>query len=386
MTIAIAETHAPASLQIHLPQATKPYKGGPRTAEGKTRSRRNALKHGLRADTLIFELHTNRCKQHQTRLRFIMEPQGPLEHICVSRCALAATKLDVATQAQLDEARDRAEDNLNAYHRKAKKQVRRTAQNLSRNPNETVAKLESSGYGIDWLIRHWESLRAEIEAGSMWSSDRLDFAYRLLGLDPADVPLVLHHEPEAAVFWQAFHAAEDDQDARLRLLGLLDALIEELQAGREEAYQNCEAKREEQVVRRTLIDDSPAGQRLQRYEKDAEASFYRNLNATIKLQKIRQQSQANHPAPAPKAPPAPNELPKGPERAKAPEPKSVSKQDLERMASQASPLQQERTAAAPGRSVEPLQPSSKALQGPALSVWASMRASGQAQDRVAPAR
>src|SRR5947209_8483193 len=52
-TATATETQTETGVVAHDADAPRARSGGPRTAEGKERSRRNAMKHGLRASILV---------------------------------------------------------------------------------------------------------------------------------------------------------------------------------------------------------------------------------------------------------------------------------------------------------------------------------------------
>ena len=67
-------------------QVASPRKGlgGPRTPEGKTASRRNAMKHGLRAEKLAMEARQQpEFNRHLQQLREEYKPQGATEDLLV---------------------------------------------------------------------------------------------------------------------------------------------------------------------------------------------------------------------------------------------------------------------------------------------------------------
>jgi hypothetical protein len=77
---------------------------GPRTPDGKTRSARNALRHGLRATLdpalLVAETEQSDYTDFLLDLRDHLDPQSPLEDLLVERISLLGWKLRRHAQAE----------------------------------------------------------------------------------------------------------------------------------------------------------------------------------------------------------------------------------------------------------------------------------------------
>jgi hypothetical protein len=86
------------------PQQEKPSSGrggGPRTTEGKAASRRNALKHGLTATTLLPEiLESGKVEQYEKELLREYNPVTFTERFLVAELARHAAALDFGQEAE----------------------------------------------------------------------------------------------------------------------------------------------------------------------------------------------------------------------------------------------------------------------------------------------
>ena len=90
------ESVAPAAAALHR------RKGGPRTLEGTTRSRTNALRHGLTATTLIDAvLPIGRVDELRAQLSVEMRPRTVVERLLVDEVARHAAMLEVGERAEL---------------------------------------------------------------------------------------------------------------------------------------------------------------------------------------------------------------------------------------------------------------------------------------------
>jgi len=83
--------------QPQVPTAVAAARGGPRTAEGKARSRGNALQHGLTARTLLDDAL---LQHHKESLRAEWYPASPTEEFLVEQLARHAAALDLVERAE----------------------------------------------------------------------------------------------------------------------------------------------------------------------------------------------------------------------------------------------------------------------------------------------
>jgi transposase-like protein len=94
-----AEERAP--LAREAPAVPDRPAGGPRSPVGKSRSRRNALQHGLTAQTLLADvLGADRLQGYHNRLAAEWQPRSPTEHFLVGELARHAAALELVEQAE----------------------------------------------------------------------------------------------------------------------------------------------------------------------------------------------------------------------------------------------------------------------------------------------
>ncbi len=168
---------------------------GPRTPEGKNRSKFNALKHGMTAQTLV--LPDEDANVLQIRLETFLtqiQPQNEVEQLLVEQAVHASWRLDRADRAEvarlsyiiesvpIEEANRQREEAaalgrrlfsdrdvsadarlqseiLSALLPGRKSQASRPLDVLD-HAEAIIGRLESTGAGCQWLLDRWTELRA----------------------------------------------------------------------------------------------------------------------------------------------------------------------------------------------------------------------------------
>ena len=144
---------------------------GPRTAEGKASSKRNALKHGLTA--LVVDLGDNGDGEPETEMSrewLRRQVERTIRRIDRGERIEDRLRLEAVWRASAtwDEDRTLAAENI--------------ARHLQREPARTVARLRQTPQGCDWLIGHWEALARVAEgADDAWTDEQTQLAHDLLG-------------------------------------------------------------------------------------------------------------------------------------------------------------------------------------------------------------
>ena len=217
---------------------------GPRTDDGKNRSRLNALDHGCRANIMV--LPTEVFGEYENELqawRLSFKPRNPAEDVLVERIVSLGwqqKRIDRAQTARLTQRIYRAgiedADNLQEQVIELGQQLFEDAcgpvalhlQNgtseLSSDgegfrvseysvnddqPMRLVHRLQASSAGCQWLLSQWADLRALLERGVPWlAPDKLK-AVRLLGRHPIDA---LENTDVARVYLASFALVNQEGD------------------------------------------------------------------------------------------------------------------------------------------------------------------------------
>jgi hypothetical protein len=185
-----------AQLQARRNNSTKST--GPKTPEGKARSRHNALKHGLTATVCLKPEDQHAVALRLAALEADLRPHGATERLLVRQVAFSSIRLDRLT----------VEENALRAHRRRHAIERWDAERLGevqtlierlygiadgvapfsvgRAPEPTdlsklVQELERTAYGCARLADEWDILAEMMEAEGYWTDTQADRALRLLG-------------------------------------------------------------------------------------------------------------------------------------------------------------------------------------------------------------
>ena len=153
---------------------------GPRTQEGKDRSRANALKHGLCAAVLVQEDRAQ-IQARAVELYKAFKPYTDYQSWQLDRAAVLTLRIE---RAEAIERRVRDKIALAAElswddDRKLEAEVRGGM--ISKKPAETVELLRKTPQGCDWLMKRWAMLAraADLQAGE-WTAEQTGLAFDLL--------------------------------------------------------------------------------------------------------------------------------------------------------------------------------------------------------------
>ena len=158
---------------------------GPKTPEGKGRSRANALKHGLCATICVPE-DLGVITAREADLHDALRPQNQYQARLVEHVAIWSVRID---RAERMERRVRDKISLRAewfWEDDRKLEVEILGGQLHQRPAQVVETLRRSPQGCDWLIGRWAMLayHADIHPDHQWDADQITLAYDLMGTPP----------------------------------------------------------------------------------------------------------------------------------------------------------------------------------------------------------
>jgi hypothetical protein len=240
---------------------------GPKTAEGKARSRGNALKHGLRAETLSLPSEDPAVAAERSRAwNDYYQPESPAAQHLVNACVQATLLHDRCVQHHHAVVTKQVREAQEQWDRRQADEVETLKNRLDDDPAEAVRLLRRSSFGCAWLLGAWDQLDAELRTQGHWSPEALDQAFRLLG--------VRQEEKKA-------YAAQLDPAV---LRALIDGQRAELSAERTRLWNEFEAPDRAEAADRALLPHDPNEARLfLRYHAEARTSFHRACRELTRL-------------------------------------------------------------------------------------------------------
>ena len=284
---------------------------GPKTVEGKERSRRNALKHGLTGAGIV--LPTEDLGAIEARFADFEEdlrPSGGVARFLVQRAALLSVRLD---RAAIQEAASLTASILavgsDMPTADADAGMESLFEALQDRPSLARQELLDQPAGIDRLVAALRTLQARLNADPIgaWGAGHAQILEALLGHDPAALPARSKLLSDVVLGdcsqLRAAETADLDMPGKQRwaadrLARLIDAEVEQLQV-HQATLPPTPPRIDSPEARRALFDGSRAAVLARRYEASTERALFRTLKEIRQLnaeQAARQEVAAFDPA------------------------------------------------------------------------------------------
>src|SRR4051812_9614169 len=272
------------------PAPAKKRGGGPRTPEGKEQSKRNALKHGMRAKVLLPDDLAAAVAERTAELAGEFLPGSPYEEWLVGQMALASARLDRCAELAIADLRKTVDRALLCWEEDRRKAVEDLGARLAKDPARVAQALGRSRQGADWLLERWEGLGEALGTNGGWDDAQRRLAFDLLGVAPELRNGSTRVPPEA--------------DAAA-LAELVERQVARLRGRRERSLDALDEAERAMAAAGMPLDEDAATARIRRYE----ASCRRDLRgARAELLRCRNEppaaeSQGRAAEPLPARPP-----------------------------------------------------------------------------------
>ncbi|WP_435021855.1 hypothetical protein TA3x_002594 [Tundrisphaera sp. TA3] len=332
---------SPARLAANRANALKST--GPTSPEGRRKSSRNALKHGLAGDGVVLpEGEAAEVDVVAAQLVAEMKPSGLMGRILLKRIAVFSHRLDRCGRHDAAMTARRVRDAQKARDAARRAEVNELGVILDIDPDRAVTRLLETPEGIDGLTEAWLVLRGKLaQPGKLaWNEHDDRQLDRLLGRHPGMHPPT-QFDPILRALRGDFSGLTADQgaglsrNARMRwareqLAALIDAEVEALRELRPLIDDENEAADRAEAGDRALFDPSKEAQLARRYEAAAERGLFRALREFHEVEARNEPNAAPSipaaPAPAPKAAPDARPVPirRRPATAPPPAPRPAS--------------------------------------------------------------
>jgi hypothetical protein len=242
---------------------------GPKSALGKSRSRLNALKHGLCSKVVVAEDPEAILARAEEITQTLPSVDG-LDGWAAGQVAMNSLRIE-RCQSMEQEVRDRIVSRAEVtWDEDRGLEATLLGETLAKKPEAVSARLHESYHGCEWLLGRWAMLARSADVLGSWTPDQTRMAFDLLG-----TPLEFREcsLPGTSIDWQGqLLDAPQDHAALAR------REIEELLERRELLRPLDQANRKRAEA--DLADDTdPELRRLHRYE----ATLLRRLQWSFKL-------------------------------------------------------------------------------------------------------
>ena len=263
---------------------------GPKTPEGKERSRQNALKHGLTGQGVA--LPTEDKAEIESRFASLqgqMRPKSDAGEELVRRVAFLTVRLRRCEKHETSETARRIRHAIARFDDERLAAVEAQAAKLYEEPATTVRRLQMTPEGIDWLLNEWAILRADLnhEDKNRWTTNHRSRFDTLLGLNPGGYRIARIMALSEAVLGGLYHLDKKDGEgldapartewARGELTRLIDVEVARLNEVRGRIDHEAIAADRAEAVDRALFDASPESILARKYEAATERAMYRAL-------------------------------------------------------------------------------------------------------------
>jgi len=256
-------------------KANASHSKGPVTEEGKARSRRNALKHGLRAETLALPNEDpNELAAREDAFRAQYQPQNATEEVYLLEAVQSAIVLTRCARFQTATLSHQVRTAIPRVKIRNDDRIKALCNLLEKDKSTALEGLRSFAAGCAYLIEFWTDLRDCLKEHGHWHWTVLKKA-RLHGGIFADYVDQREEFPKKT-------------EARTEALARIETILEELIPREAKLREVAEEADPAALQGRAMLFENPEqGALYLRYHGSALATFTRTTNALAKAVKER---------------------------------------------------------------------------------------------------
>ncbi len=268
--------------QLRANRANSLESTGPRTPEGKARSRQNALDHGLSGTgTVLSDEDAQAVQERMSMFLPVLQPHDDVEREVVFQISLASLRIERCSVLEASITRENRLRDLQLWDSDRELQAIAIGAELAHDPCRVVAQLRRFSAGCFWLSQKWQVLDDGLEeACCLWERDEVHRAFDLMAIAPEDRRLHVAARDLWAL-WQRATAKDGDQAdgaaavAELRrFIAEKIAELDELARLLFEGYENLSYENLQNGLR---LDMSPEAWRARSMGATAQRTFTQGL-------------------------------------------------------------------------------------------------------------
>ncbi len=263
---------------------------GPKTPEGKARSRQNALKHGLTGSGVALPSEDQaEIAGRFTELQMQMRPKTDAGEQLLRRFAFLTVRMERSERHETAQTAMRVRHAIEKFDDERLTFVEGLATKIYTEPATSVRRLQMSPEGIDWMLDEWETLRSDLlnPDRNCWTGNHRMHFDALLGRNPGGYrtarTMALSYAMDGS-----FHLLDKadgeglDGSARAawakdELTRQIDTEMARLKEVRARIDMEALAMDRAEAADRALFDPSPEAVLARKYEAATERAMYRTL-------------------------------------------------------------------------------------------------------------
>jgi hypothetical protein len=258
--------------------------GGPKTPEGRERSRRNSLRHGLCSNEVLPYDLGEAVARRTEELTAEFQPRSPYAALQVGQMALAAAKLDRCAAMTIADVRRVVQRAGLIWDHDRRMAVEGLGAKLAKDPAGVVAALRGCKQGAIWLGERWELLGLIAANNGDWTEEQ-----RRLALDLLGVPAALREGSQML-------PAPGDAEGMAELVAFqLDILRQD----REAILDQLDAAERAMAMGGMLMEEDATTARLRKYEASCRRAFNAAKAELLRLREAEEGAEASQEAPPP---------------------------------------------------------------------------------------
>ena len=278
-------SNPPSNARVEANRRNARKSTGPKTVEGKEKSRGNSLKHGLTgAGIVLLEADEARLRKEVEEWSETLQPRDEPERAMVEALIVAKDRMERAAASERALRQRRSERASRCWKEDQALEVQRLADKLARakTPGLIVQELRQTPVGCDWLIDRWKELDWALDLKGNWDDSCRTLAFDLLGAPRATRDYAVELPGDATI---------DEQR------GLVRRRIEELTRYRD-ALMDIDELERAGAIEGLSWDDSPEARRLRSYDQRNRREFQKLMDHFRK--RLKDSSKSVPVAPKPK--------------------------------------------------------------------------------------